>query len=213
MTPRDYEEPVSFWEWVRTMLLSMIPLVGFILIVYWACTSGGKASRRNLFRAYLFLMFVGTLAVVGLIVAVPGFLPAYARAVAESTEALAGANKTEHPPEASGATSDAAASTPSTSATSASASANVPATAAPPAASSASAPAASKPPTRTPDEPTRSLRSSDGRVIEARVISLTDDDVTIVRVNGQEFTIPMSRFAPEEVAYFMRLRHGRDAFE
>lgn len=73
--------------------------------------------------------------------------------------------------------------------------------------------ATSKPPTLTPDEPTRKLRAADGRTIDARVIALTDGEVTIQRVNGQEFTVEMSKFSPEDVAYFMRLRHGQNAFE
>lgn len=182
MIPRDHEEPMSFWEWVRTQLLLFVPLLNLVLLIYWACSDRGKASRRNFARAYL--------AIVGSVVAAVFILAAasvpLARKVRDASVAKIEALKTKRaePAEAEN----------------------------PPAAGSANAPSA-KPATLTPDEPPRGFRSTDGRTIEARVVSLTDEQVTIRRADGREFTTEMSRFSPEDVAYFMRLRHGGGAFD
>lgn len=218
MIPRDYEEPVSFWEWVRAHLILIVPGLGLVMLIYWAFSDHTKTSKRNFARSQLFFMLPLVILGVGLLsfAAIPAIQKARDAAIAKAE-----ANARDQ----SGGNAFDPATAPSTSApppdasTSAFAPAAVPASNPPAGAASAAGsaivppPASSAPPTLTPDEPTRSLRSADGRVIEARVISLTDDDVTIMRVNGQEFTVPMSRFAPEDVAYFMRLRNGRDAFD
>ena len=212
MIPRDYEEPVSFWEWVRSQLLVMIPGVGLVMMFYWAFSSGTKTSKRNFFRAQLFFVTPLMILGVGLLsaAAIPAFQKVRASALAKleanSRPQTESTSQTEpESPFPAGAGAQPVAATDATPASS-------------PASSSEKAalsPAAepSAPPTLTPNEPTRSLRSVDGRVIEARVVSLTDDEVTIMRVNGQEFTVEMSRFSAEDVAYFMRLRHGKNAFE
>ncbi len=52
-------ETVSFGEWVGTLILLLIPIVGFILMLVWAFGSGAKPSKRNFARAYFLLWAIG----------------------------------------------------------------------------------------------------------------------------------------------------------
>ena len=190
MIPKDHEEAVGFWEWVRTLLLLMIPVVGFFFWIYWACSSEGKASRRNFMRAQLFLTAVAVLLFGALFLLRPGALSAYFRGVADRVDAApTAAEQNGQSAEVRNGRSGAG-------------SASTGATAAGP-----------WPPTVLEGEPLRTFRSTDGRAMEARVISLTDETVTVQRADGREFTSDMTRFSPEDVAYFMRLRNGGGAFD
>lgn len=186
MIPKDHEEAVGFWEWVRTLLLLMIPVVGLFLWIYWACSSEGKASRRNLMRAQFFLTAVAMLLVGALFALRPGALSAYFRGVADAVDAAPTAFQQDEQKSGAGERGQDAAP---------------------------AAPPTPKPPTVPEGEPLRTFRSTDGRAMEARVISLTDETVTVQRADGREFTSDMTRFSPEDVAYFMRLRNGGGAFD
>ena len=50
---------VSTGDWVLTLILSGIPIVGFILLLVWAFGGGAKISKRNYARATLILMIIG----------------------------------------------------------------------------------------------------------------------------------------------------------
>ncbi|MCD8039456.1 MAG: hypothetical protein LUE96_10295 [Lachnospiraceae bacterium] len=49
----DLEEPVSFGDWMLTMLLMMIPCVNIIMVFVWAFGNGTKKSKSNYFKATL----------------------------------------------------------------------------------------------------------------------------------------------------------------
>lgn len=53
------EEPVSMGEWILSLLLTMIPCVGLIMMFVWAFGKGEKKSKSNFFKAEL--IFVGAL--------------------------------------------------------------------------------------------------------------------------------------------------------
>jgi len=49
------EKPVSVGDWILTFILLAIPLVNFILIIYWALSDSTPASKRNYCRASILL--------------------------------------------------------------------------------------------------------------------------------------------------------------
>ena len=52
------EEPVSTGEYVLSILLTMIPIVGFFLTLVWAFGSSTKVGKRNFARATLIWMVI-----------------------------------------------------------------------------------------------------------------------------------------------------------
>jgi hypothetical protein len=64
------EEPVSFGEWMLTMLLMYIPCVNIIMIFVWAFGSGAKKSKSNYFKAVLTWAVISIVVSVVIIVAV-----------------------------------------------------------------------------------------------------------------------------------------------
>lgn len=49
----DLEEPVTFGDWMLTMIVMMIPCVNLIMMFVWAFGSGTKKSKSNYFKAML----------------------------------------------------------------------------------------------------------------------------------------------------------------
>jgi hypothetical protein len=47
------EDPVSFWQWVGTLFIMMIPGIGLIMVIYWALSAHTNTSKRNYARALL----------------------------------------------------------------------------------------------------------------------------------------------------------------
>lgn len=62
------DQTVSVGDWFVTMLLTSIPLVGFIMLLVWAFGGGAKESKKNYARAALIFALVG--AVVGIITSI-----------------------------------------------------------------------------------------------------------------------------------------------
>lgn len=52
-------EPVSVGQWMWTMLAVGIPIIGFILLVYWALSSETPPSKSNWAKATLIWMVIG----------------------------------------------------------------------------------------------------------------------------------------------------------
>ncbi len=77
----QYDETVSIGDWVGSMVLSSIPVVGFIMMLVWAFGSNAKPSKRNFFRAYLILWVVGLVLSVIFFFMIPGMLTAVLNAV------------------------------------------------------------------------------------------------------------------------------------
>jgi ABC-type molybdate transport system permease subunit len=53
------QKPMSVGDWIITLLLTAIPLVGFILLIVWAFSSDTNPSKQNWAKAYLIFMVVG----------------------------------------------------------------------------------------------------------------------------------------------------------
>lgn len=60
MSGVETEEPVSFGDWMVTLLLSYIPCVNLIVLLIWAFGSTTKKSKSNFAKAKLVWMIVGT---------------------------------------------------------------------------------------------------------------------------------------------------------
>ena len=58
--------PMTFEDWIKTLLLIMIPVAGFVLMIIWAFSDEINISKRNFFRAYLLIMLI----IVGLVMAI-----------------------------------------------------------------------------------------------------------------------------------------------
>lgn len=54
----DLEEPVSFGEWMITLLIMMIPCVNIIMMFVWAF-GNSKKSKSNYFKASLVWALIG----------------------------------------------------------------------------------------------------------------------------------------------------------
>jgi len=53
------DQTVSLGDWILTMILSGIPLVGLIMLFVWAFGGGAKASKQNYARAVLIMAVIG----------------------------------------------------------------------------------------------------------------------------------------------------------
>jgi preprotein translocase subunit SecF len=52
-------ETVSLGDWILTMILSSIPIVGLIMILVWAFGGGAKPSKKNYARALIIMAIIG----------------------------------------------------------------------------------------------------------------------------------------------------------
>ena len=70
---RGYE-PVSIGSWIGVWLLSCIPIVGFIMLIVWACGGTRKQSLKNWARAQfiILLILILVVAIVGVIMYATG---------------------------------------------------------------------------------------------------------------------------------------------
>lgn len=55
------EPPVSFEEWMLTILVMAIPIVGFVMLFVWAFGSNTNTSKSNWAKATLVWMLIGIL--------------------------------------------------------------------------------------------------------------------------------------------------------
>ncbi len=76
--PPQYQQPVyyqpqsdmSIGEWVGTLILTCIPLVGFICLIVWAASSSDeKKSRKNWAIAQLIVMAIAVVLSIALTIA------------------------------------------------------------------------------------------------------------------------------------------------
>lgn len=51
--------PVSLGDWMVTLLILWIPLVGIIMLFVWGFADGTHPSKRNFCRAYLIWLLIG----------------------------------------------------------------------------------------------------------------------------------------------------------
>ena len=60
--------PMSVGDWVITMILLAIPVVGLVMLVYWIVSSTGNINRRNYCLATIIIAVI--ILVLGVIIAV-----------------------------------------------------------------------------------------------------------------------------------------------
>ena len=77
-------QTVSMGEWIVTMILSSIPLVGLIMILVWAFGGGAKPSKKNYARAMIIMAIIGI--VLGIISSIlfAGVFAAFANSISSS---------------------------------------------------------------------------------------------------------------------------------
>lgn len=52
-------EIVSLWDWVITLVIAAIPLIGFIMLFVWGFGGGTNPSKANWARATLLILALG----------------------------------------------------------------------------------------------------------------------------------------------------------
>ena len=55
----ELEKPVSVGDWILTMIIFCVPVIGFIMMIVWALGGGTAASKRNFCRASLLIWLIG----------------------------------------------------------------------------------------------------------------------------------------------------------
>ena len=55
------DPPMTFGEWFLTLLLTAIPLVGFILLLVWAFSGSTNLNKKNWAKANLLWMLISTI--------------------------------------------------------------------------------------------------------------------------------------------------------
>ncbi len=71
----DRDQPMTFGDWMVTILIMAIPLVNLVAIIYWAASSGTNLNKQNYARASIawFIIWVVIAIFLSLIgVALPG---------------------------------------------------------------------------------------------------------------------------------------------
>lgn len=65
---------VSVGQWIGTMIITAIPLVGFIMLLVWAFSGDTNPSKKNYARAALILGIIGGIlfAIISIIAAIVG---------------------------------------------------------------------------------------------------------------------------------------------
>lgn len=72
----DLEEPVSFGDWMLSILLMTIPCVNIVMIFVWAFGSGTKKSKANYFRAMLVWTLIWTVLMIIMMIGIGGMMAA-----------------------------------------------------------------------------------------------------------------------------------------
>lgn len=55
---------MSLKDWIITIIISYIPLVGLIMLFVWAFSSGTNENKKNWAKALLLVQIVGTILVI-----------------------------------------------------------------------------------------------------------------------------------------------------
>lgn len=58
------QSPVSIGNWIITLILTSIPLVGFIMLLVWAFGNNTPVSKSNYAKATLIMMVIGLILVI-----------------------------------------------------------------------------------------------------------------------------------------------------
>lgn len=60
------DQPLTFGDWMITILIMAIPLVNLVAIIYWAASSGTNVSKQNYARASIAWFVIGLIVFFGL---------------------------------------------------------------------------------------------------------------------------------------------------
>lgn len=52
------DKPLSVGDWIITLIILSIPLVGFIFLLYWSLSSSSNTNRKNFCIAYLVIFLI-----------------------------------------------------------------------------------------------------------------------------------------------------------
>ena len=55
----DREKPLTFGDWMVTILVLAIPLVNIVALIYWAASSGTNVTKQNYARASIAWFLIG----------------------------------------------------------------------------------------------------------------------------------------------------------
>ena len=66
------EQPLTFGDWMVTILIMAIPVVNLVAIIYWAASGSTNVSKQNYARASIVWFFVGL--VIALVLSMTGAL-------------------------------------------------------------------------------------------------------------------------------------------
>ncbi len=82
-TINDQNKPLAVGDWLITMIILSIPLVGFIFLLYWALSSSSNVNRKNFCIAYIviFLIFVALFVALMFLGVLAGLMGEYAPAL------------------------------------------------------------------------------------------------------------------------------------
>lgn len=58
-TPSSSYQPMSIGEWIITLIITYIPLVGLIMLFVWAFGDGSHPSKKTWAQATLIMIVVG----------------------------------------------------------------------------------------------------------------------------------------------------------
>ena len=59
MHHQDQSPTISIGEWIITLLITAIPIVGFVMLFVWGFGSGTNATKANFAKATLIFIAVG----------------------------------------------------------------------------------------------------------------------------------------------------------
>ena len=68
----DREKPLTFGDWMVTILVLAIPFVNVVALVYWAASSGTNVTKQNYARASIAWFLIGL--VIFLVLSMTGVL-------------------------------------------------------------------------------------------------------------------------------------------
>ena len=55
----DREKPLTFGDWMVTILVLAVPLVNVVALIYWAASSGTNVTKQNYARASIAWFLIG----------------------------------------------------------------------------------------------------------------------------------------------------------
>ena len=68
----EREKPLTFGDWMVTILVLAIPLVNVVALIYWAASSGTNVTKQNYARASIAWFLIGL--VIFLVLSMTGVL-------------------------------------------------------------------------------------------------------------------------------------------